>query len=245
MGIFDNPKSLAKLLLSFKVPEKDRQLPPVVAAKWLQQGEKELGSAQEVMNRVNLKRSMWDGFKKLLTIDEDIENSIKWGQSNPETLQIGMSAARAIASFDSSEQIELVNAMWDSEKPFGYDLLLRIKSYRKSHPEKSLDDAITHILKIDRPKKTVIFIFISGLKERIYENLVVKSAEKNIPLDDLVKQILSKQLPENSITSVKTRKNLARIVFSENGKIEFNNLARSKSISKNDIVNHIFESEGF
>lgn len=245
MGIFNDPKRLAKLISSFKVPEKDRQLSPVVAAKWLKEGEDELGNAQEVMDRVDLKRSMWDGFKKLLTIDEDIENGIKWGESNPETMEIGMSAARAITSFERSEQIVLINAMWDHEKPFGYDLLLRIKSYYKSHPEKSLDDSIDHILKLDRPKKTIISIFISGLKDSIYENLVVKSTEKNIPLDDFVKQILSKQLSENSITSVKTRKNLVRIVFSEKGKKDFNKMANSKGVSKNDIVNHIFESEGF
>ena len=114
-----------------------------------------------------------------------------------------------------------------------------------SHSEKSLDDAITNILKFDRPKKTVISIFISGLKESIYENLAVKSTEKNTSLDEFTKQILSKQLPENSVTSVKTRKNLIRIVFSENGKKEFNNLIVSKSISKNDIINYIFQAEGF
>ena len=108
-----------------------------------------------------------------------------------------------------------------------------------------MDDAITNILKFDRPKKTVISIFISGLKESIYENLVAKSTEKNTSLDEFTKQILSKQLPENSVTSVKTRKNLIRIVFSENGKKEFNKLIVSESISKNDIINYIFQAEGF
>jgi len=245
MGIFNDPKRLAKLLLSFKVPEKDRQLPPIIAAKWLKEAVDELGSVQEVMDRVDLKKTMWGDFQKLLTIHEDIENSIKWGESNPETMELGFSVARVISYFEPSEQIDLVNAMWDYGKPFTHDELRRIKSYCASHSEKSLDDAITNILKFDRPKKTVISIFISGLKESIYENLAVKSTEKNTSLDEFTKQILSKQLPENSVTSVKTRKNLIRIVFSENGKKEFNNLIVSKSISKNDIINYIFQAEGF
>ncbi len=245
MGIFDNPQKLAKLLASVKVQGEDRPLSPIITARWLKNAVDELGNAQEVMDRVDLKKSMWDAFQRLLSIDEDIEYGIKWGKSDPETLRIGFSAAHTIASFDPSEQIALVDAMWDKEEPFGLELLLRIKKYYKSSPDNSLDDAITHVLKLDRPKKTVISIFISGLKQSIYENLVKKSKDKNIPLDDLAKQILSKQLPENSITGVKTRKNVIRIVFSEKGKKDFNKMANSKRVSKNDIVNYIFESEVF
>ncbi len=241
MGIFDNPKRLAKLLSCFKVPGESRPLSPVVVARWLQEGEEELGSAREVMKRIDLKKSMWDGFRNLLSINGDIENSIKWGSSKTDTMQIGFSAARVISMFEPSEQAILINAMWDHEEPFGHDLLRRIRSYYTSHPEESLDNAIKNITKLDRPQKTIISIFISGLDEKIYDKLVDISNGNNIHLDELARQILSEQLPENSVTNVKTRRNFIRIVFSENGKKEFNKLAHSRSISKNDIINDIFE----
>ena len=105
---------------------------------------------------------------------------------------------------------------------------------------------IAHILKLDRPpKKEIIFIFISGLKGSIYQNLKEKSEENNVPLDEFAKQVFSKNFSENSITGIKIRQNVVRIVFTEKGKKEFNEMARDKKISKNDMVNHIFEIEGF
>jgi len=245
MGIFNNPKRLAKLLASINVPGKDRPLTPVITARWLHEGVEELGSEQEVMERVELKKSMWSSFKRLLKINENIENSIVWGTSNPETLEIGFSAAHSIASFEPSEQTTLVNAMWDSNQSFGLELILRIKSFYKSHPEKTLNDAITSILKIDMPKKLILDIFISGLKDSIYDNLKKRSLEKNITIDEFGKEILSRSFSENSLIGVKIKKNLVRIAFSTSGKKEFDKMTNSNTEIKNNLINTLFEKEGF
>jgi len=247
MGIFNDPKRLAKLLASVKVSGSDRPLSPIETAKWLKEGVDELGGKQQVMDRVDIQKSMWAGFEKLLTIPEDIENGICWGRSNPDTLQIGFSVAHYLAEgLEPSDQIALVNEMWELDRPYTTDELKRIKSYYKSNTDESVEAAAAHILKLDRPpKKEIIFIFISGLKESIYQNLKKKSEENNVPLDEFVKQVFVKNFSEDSITRIKTRKNVIRIVFSEKGKKDFNKMANSKGISKNDIVNHIFESEGF
>ena len=215
MGIFDTPKNLAKLLSSVNVSGEQRPLSPIDTAKWLKQGVDELGSSQEVMNRVSLGNSMWQNFMRLLNIHEDIENSIKWGQSNPETLAIGFSAAHVIALFEPKQQLELVNVIWDYERPIIHDELRRIKAYLKSNPTKSLTEAIENILKIDRVEKTIISIFISSIDSNIYEKLEKKSRDDDVSINELTKQILQKLLPENSITNVKIKKTLIRIVFSE------------------------------
>ena len=247
MGIFDEPERLAKLLASVKVSGTKRPLPPITTARWLKEAVDELGDKQQVMERVDIGKTMWAAFEKLLTIPEDIENGICWGKSTPDTLQIGFSVAHYLAEgLEPSDQIALVNEMWEFGRPFTTVELQRIKSYYKSNPDKSIEDAIAHILKLDRPpKKEIIFIFISGLKGSIYQNLKEKSEENNLPLDKFAKQVFSKNFSENSITGIKVRQNVVRIIFSEKGKKEFNEMARDKKISKNDMVNHIFEIEGF
>jgi len=247
MGIFNEPKRLAKLLASVKVSDSVRPLSPIKTARWLKEGVDELGGKQQVMDRVDIGKTMWAAFEKLLTIPEEIENAICWGKSNPDTLQIGFSVAHYLAEgLESSEQIALLNEMWEIDRPYTTEELKRIKSFYKSNPGISIEEAVGHILKLDRPpKKEIIFIFISGLKESICQNLKKRSEENNLSLDEFAKQIFSKNFSKNSITGIKVRQNVIRLVFSEKGKKEFNKIARDKKINKNDIVNHIFETEGF
>lgn len=244
MGIFDDPKSLAKLLASVKVSGKKRPLTPIQTARCLQQGVSELGSVEEVMKRVDLKKSMWDGFQKLLKVDEDIENSIIWGESDPETMEIGFSVAHSLASLDSTEQKIIVNTMWEYNRPFSFELIQKIKSDKKNNPSKPFTDIISSILKIELPAK-VIEIFISGIKTSIYENLKNASQKENIPIEKYAARILSKHFSQNSIIGAKISKNLIRIAFTENGKKEFNKMILEKKYDKNNFLNHIFEEDGF
>lgn len=245
MGIFDDPKRLAKLLGSVKVPGSKRPLRPVTVARYLQEGCKELGSKEEVMKRVDLATSMWSGFERILSIDEDIENVICWGKSNSETLEIGFSVSHVLALFTPYEQQEIVNMMWDSSKSLTHDELRRIRTYHLSHPEQSVSDAVAHILKLDRPNKTIVSIFISGLKENIFENIKKIALEKNTTINDLAKEIFSKHLDATAVTGINVKPNVIRISFSENGKKEFIKFGKENKINKNDIVNYIFKIEGF
>ncbi len=244
MGIFNDPKRLAKLLMCFKVHESARPLSPIAVAEWLKEAEDELGNAQDVMKRVGIEKFMWDGFRTLLSIHGEFKDQVKWGASNPRTMQIGMSAARVIGTFKPEDQNILIGSMWDYGTPFGYEELRRIKACYTSE-SLTLPEAIKKIMKSDRIQRTVIFMFISGLDESIRDNLSRESDKRGIPLNDLTKQILSEHLPENSITSVKILQNAIRIVFTENGKKEFDKLIKSESINKNDMVNHMLKAGGF
>ena len=249
MGIFNEPQRLAKLLASVKVAGSKRPLRPVTVSRWLTEACDELGSKQEVMRRMDLGKSMWSGFEKISKIDEDIENVICWGKSNPETSEIGFSVSHVLALFTPSEQHEIVNVMWDYGKSLTHDELRRIRSHYLSHylshSGQSLGDVIAHILKLDRPQKTIISIFISGLKENIFQNLEKESLEKNISINNLTKEIFSKHLLNNAVTSVNVKQNVLRITFSENGKAQFVKFGKDRKINKSNIVNHIFQIEGF
>jgi hypothetical protein len=245
LGIFNDPKRLAKLLGSVKVPGSKRPLRPVTVARLLQEGCDELGSKEEVMKRVDLATSMWSGFERIIAIDEDIENLICWGKSNPETLEIGFSVSHVLALFTPSEQQEIVNTMWNYGRSLTHDELRRIRTYYLSNSEQSVGDAMAHILKLDRPYKTIVSIFISGLKENIFENIKKSSLDKNISVNDLAKEIFSKHLDTTAVTGMNVKKNVIRISFSEHGKKEFIKFGKDNKINKNDIVNYIFKIEGF
>ena len=80
MGIFNDPKRLAKILSSIKVPYSERPLKPIQVAQELQEACKELGGDEkETQKRFGIKQSMWSGFKRLLNISEDIESAVDWG----------------------------------------------------------------------------------------------------------------------------------------------------------------------
>mgnify|MGYP006919334182 CR=1 FL=1 len=245
MGVFNDPKRLAKLLGSVKVPGSKRPLRPVTVARYLQEGCKELGSKEEVMKRVDLATSMWSGFERIISIDEDIENVICWGKSNPETSEIGFSVSHVLALFTHTEQQEIVNIMWDYSKSLTHDELRRIRTYYLSHSEQSVSNAVAYILKLDRPHKTIVSIFISGLKESIFKNIKKTSLEKNISINDLAKEIFSKYFDATAVTGINVKQNVIRISFSENGKKEFIKFGKDNKINKNDIVNYIFKIEGF
>jgi len=244
LGVFNDPKSLAKLLASVKVNDRKRPLTPIETAQYLQQGVVELGSVEDVMKRVDLKKSMWTGFQKLLDINEDIESSVIWGESNPETMELGFSVAHSIASLEPDDQVTLVNAMWEYKQPFPFEVIQKIKSIHKENPEKPLTDSISSVLKIELPANT-IEIFISGLKTEIYENLKTISIKKNIPLEQFTKEVLSKHFSENSIHGIKISKNLIRIGFSKDGKKEFNKLTSNSRSIKNNFINSLLEKDGF
>lgn len=247
MGIFNEPVRLAKLLASVNTHNSDRPLTPVETARWLKEAKEELGSKQEVMRRVDIGKSMWSAFENLLKISDEIESSICWGKSNSKKFQIGFSLAHYLAEgLTKEEQMMIVDQMWEEnmDRPYTVDELKRIKSHHKS-TGKPIDESIKHILKLDRPIKDTIYIFISGMKENIFENLKKKSKETNIRLDLFAAQILAKFFPPDTITNVKVRSTVIRVSFSMKGERHFKEFLKTEKISKNDIIEHIFTKAGF
>lgn len=245
MGIFDEPKRLAKLLASLNTHSTNRPLRPVETALWLQEGVRELGNKEEVMKRVNIKQSMWTGFEKLLKISPEYRDQICWGKSNKEKMEIGFSTAHyLVEGLDENEQRILLDSMWDPniDRPYAVDELKQIKSYYKSKPEIGMEKAISDILKVNRPlKKEIIFIFISGLKKDMYENLKQMSETVGASLDEYVKNIFLQSLGANTVINTRVKPDVIRIAFSGKGEIAFKKMTAAGNVNKNNIVEHILE----
>ena len=250
MGIFTNPDRLAKILASIKVLDRTakRPLKPVQVARELQEALKELGGDKDkVMKRFNIGIDMWKGFEGLLGISPNIENGIDWGESDPETLTIGFSAAHYIAKFSHENQEKLVAASWTFEQPLRKQNVRDIWQYMQHNSEKTIDDAIADILKFHLRKlsEVIVTIYFAGLKESIYENLKNESKKNNIPLKEFATKILSKKLPEGAIKSATPAPDSIKIIFSNNGQSEFEKILKQSNIDQNDFVNHLFTEEGF
>lgn len=244
MGIFDTPKELAFLLASVNNNSRVRPLSPVQVAEYLRRGSIELGSEDEVMRRVDLKKSMWTAFKNLLKLPEDVRETVCWGKPNPDTFEIGFSVAHYIAEgLNEHEQRVIVNTMWDHDRPYTADEIKRIKSYYKSNPNIGIEEAIAHILKIDRPVRNVIYILISKLSKDSYAHLNTQSKRLEMTLDSLASNLLSRFFTENSLTSVKIYPAATKVVFTELGEKELNNHIKNGYGKKKNIIENLLLQE--
>lgn len=246
MGIFNDPKRLAKILASVKVNYRERPLSPIQVAKELQEACKELGSNEiETQARFGIGTNMWGQFKRLSNISEDIENQVSWGESDPTSLTLGFSAASFMARFSRAEQNKLVAASWDYDKVLTNQDMKDIFTYKRENPEKTIDDAISDVFKFNHLEKEIIHMFISGLDPQIYENIKQASENQGVPLKEFTKNILNKKLSEGSVTSTNPKETFIRITFSKEGKQIFENIFQQSKISRNDFVNYLFREGGF
>ena len=250
MGIFTDPERLAKILASIKVSDRTakRPLKPVKLARELQEACKELdGDWEKTATRFGIKKDMWNGFQGLLAISPNIENGIDWGESDPETLTIGFSAAHYMAKFSHENQEKLVASSWEFEKPLRKSDMKDIKQYMTRNPEKTIEDAIKEILQfhLREERKIVTTLYFAGLDESIYENLKNESKKNNISLKELATKVISKKLPAGAIQSAKPSPDSIQIIFSKNGQEEFEMLLGKSNINRHDFVNHLFTEEGF
>ena len=246
MGIFNEPKRLAKILASVKVNYEERPLKPIEVAKELQTACKELGDDESaVQKRLGLSASMWSAFKRLLTISEDIQNEIKWGSSDPESLRLGFSVAHVISKFSKEDQNKLVAASWEYDRPLRHVDLKHIHSFMLNNPDKTIEECISEIFQVNHPKRDIIRLFISSLDSQIFENLKKESVKEKIPLKAFSKNILSKNFSLDSILSVMPHQTFIQIAFTENGKKEFEKLLLDSKTPKNDFLSHLFKQEGF
>ena len=252
MGIFTDPERLANILASIKVSDRTakRPLKPVKLARELQEACKELdGDWEKTATRFGIKKDMWNGFQGLLAISPNIENGIGWGESDPETLTIGFSAAHyMVQKFpDHEDQEKLMAATWESEKPLRKQDMKDIKSYMTSNPEKTIEEAFEDVVQfhLQKLREVVVTIYFAGLDESIYENLKNESEKNGISLKELATKILSKKLPEGAIKSATPAPDSIKIIFSNNGQSEFEKILKQSNIDQNDFVNHLFTEEGF
>ncbi len=248
MGIFNEPKRLALLLASVKTSG-IRPLSPVQVAEWIQEGIKELGDEKELMMRLDIGNSMMNGFENLITkVSEDLRQTAVWGKTDVENYKFNFTALHLMSSLNVEDQNRLFSACTESAKKGitfpTKEEFKRIKEYyNKNKPDKTIDDAIAYILKIDRPPAGFAFTsFVALLTADVFERLVQDAEKRGTPINELVSQILAKKFGDDSVKDVKIKEGgIMRILFSKEAKSKFDQMAVSKKSRKNDMINRIVE----
>jgi hypothetical protein len=245
MGIFNEPKRLAKLLASVKTSGV-RPLTPIQVSEYIQEAIVELGDEKEVMKRLDLSTSMMNGFKNLITkVTDELQNTAAWGKTDLENGKINFTALHLMSTLEKDEQIKLFNAAEARYHNDGIEFPIkeefkRIKEYYKKNPEKTIDDAISHILKMDRPPRGFFSsIFMAALDREVFEMLQGKAENDGEPVKESALKILKTHYAEN-IESVKVMESgIIRMIFSKEGKDKFDKKAESKKIRKNQLINDL------
>ena len=248
MGIFNEPKRLALLLASVKTSG-IRPLLPVQVAEWIQEGIKELGDEKELMMRLDIGNSMMNGFENLITkVSEDLRQTAVWGKTDVKNYKFNFTALHLMSSLNVEDQNRLFSACTESAKKGitfpTKEEFKRIKEYyNKNKPDKTIDDAIAYILKIDRPPAGFAYTsFVALLTADVFERLVQDAEKRGTPINELVSQILAKKFGDDSVKDVKIKEGgIMRILFSKEAKSKFDQMAVSKKSRKNDMINRIME----
>jgi len=250
MGIFNDPKRLAKLLASVKTSG-FRPLTPIQVSEYIQEAIVELGDEKEVMKRLDLggpkqeDMSMMNGFKNLRTkVIDDYQNMVAWGKTDIENGKLNFTAAHLMSAFEPEEQNKLFSACFElAQKGTKFptkEELKRVKQYYNENKDVNFDDAIAYILKIDRPPKGFTSaVFMAALDQEVFEMLQAKAENDGESVREIALKILKKHYAEN-VESVKVMESgIIRMIFSKEGKDEFDRKATSKKIRKNQLVNDL------
>ena len=251
MGIFNDPERLAKFLASVKVHTTERPLSPIQVSEYIQEAIEELGDEKEVMKRLDIGPSMMNGFKNLRTkVSEDIVNAFNWGKTNVQELSINFTTAQLMSTLEPEIQNRLFSYFFEAVEQ-GIDFptkedFKRIKEhYNKNKPNITIDDAIAYILKTDMPPAGFTSAaFMALLNENVFEKLREEAKKRNSTLKEVTLQILRKKLGADFVQSVKIMESgIIRILFSLEGKKEFDRIVSSKKIKKNEFVNNLIGDE--
>jgi hypothetical protein len=155
-----------------------------------------------------------------------------------------------MSTLDPEDQNKLFSACFEGAKQGitfpGKEELKRIKQYyNENKPDKTFDDAIEYILKLDRPPAGFTSaILMATLDEDVFEKLKEEVEKRNSTAKEVAIQILNKTLGDGLAESTKVMETgIIRIIFSKEGKQKINNISSSKKISKNQVINNLIGEE--
>jgi hypothetical protein len=247
MTLLQNPKRLAKLLASVNVSHSDRPLGPLDVAEEISQMSSELNDdKKELENRLPIKSDMIKAFLRLLQLPPEIQDIVIWGQSNKETGEISFTSAQELVKLKNSDDIlKLVGAIHSVPRPVSKNEIIGIVSLKNKNEQKTIDDCIEEVLNVTRPMVIQHFLFISGIQPSIVQSLRQTSEEKNIELNELATEIISKKFPSNSVKSMKVHDDYVRLNLSKEGKKFIKEYSDSNNLLRKDVVDDVFSSEGF
>ena len=239
--IEDDHERLAKLLLSVNQTKNSlRPLTPLEVAKeikvWME--EKSLNKI-EVGKKFRLKdpSGMIMHFLKLLQLPKQIQHTVGW-----EAGSVAISTASRIADLAEPKEMKiLANALVKDQ--INRDEVVSIVELRKKNPEKSIGSCINDILDFGKKRARIElseeYSIIGSLYPENKDFLVNQAKKENKEPDEILKDLISKEIPSQHIIDLKIKTDGAiLLVLDEHGSKIFDDLPDKLNFQKIDFFNY-------
>ena len=221
--IEDDHERLAKLLLSVNQTKNSfRPLTPLEVAKKF---------------RLKDPSGMIMHFLKLLQLPKQIQHTVGW-----EAGSVAISTASRIADLAEPKEMKiLANAL--AKDQINRDEVVSIVELRKKNPEKSIDDCINDILDFGKKRARIElseeYSIIGSLYPENKDFLVNQAKKENKEPDEILKDLISKEIPSQHIIDLKIKTDGAiLLVLDEHGSKIFDDLPDKLNFQKIDFFNY-------
>jgi len=244
MYVLSNPRRLAKLLTSIKVTKPDRPLTPVETAKEIEAMLHDLnGDKNELVKRLPISADIIKQFLGLLNLPPEIQDIVIWGESKKETGSIGFSVAAKISRFDNqNDMLKVASAVLGMDRPVTKEEVKAVLSLKKHNSEKPIDECVTEVLNVTRPLIIQHFMFISGLRPDIIDRLKTESSISDQDIHEFARHLLCRFIPNDSLKGLKVFRDCIRLSLTKQGKDHLDEYSTSNDLSRQEIINHMFDS---
>jgi len=226
-------ETLAKLILSVGTHKKLRPLPPITAAKEIEELCKR-SSVKEVAKQLSVTTRTISMFRNLLTLPETIQKLIEEGK-------IGRDVGDRISRFpDPKDQIILAKALMD-RKVTAEEIKSSIKNFRNIKPEMPISECIELAIKY-RPIIEEEHLVISKIRASTLNGLKKRSKAQDISLDDLACEILNEHLPtEKGIISARIFDRTLVVAMKNEGFKAFKAESVKSKVRLNDLIDRLID----
>lgn len=236
MVLEDDPKRLARLLMSVNTESSDRPLMPIEVASEINNWINENKTMEETSRKLSLKTTdMVKQFLALLKLPSEIRNAVEWGESKSHHL--GFTAAAEIAALTDSRDMEKVGKA-AIEYGFNKEDIISIVQLRKRNPNKTIEDCIQEIKEF-RPKITEGYLVVCNIDKSMHKIFEKFVRENNTEASSHLKKILAEELAQKSITGLSIRQNTVHLTLDKEGYNMFLSIPTKYQILLKDVFNFL------
>jgi hypothetical protein len=229
----------------------DRPLTPVEVAIGIQELQKETGETLEnIARRLAVDKSTCNMFLAILDLPKDWHDIWRFGKAD-ESGRLPFSMASKIApkfkkNLLSKNDLDLLKgAAMDPKIPARRDDIHNIITCISKNPGKTVAKCIEEIMNLV-PERIPGFVFITDINPEFVIDLKTRSNETQKSVKEIIKEIFSRYFPVNSVEDLRIKEErYIQILFNEEGHNYLYNLAEKEKLPLKNVINYIFEKEGF
>ncbi|MFB0523074.1 MAG: hypothetical protein ACETV1_04850 [Candidatus Bathyarchaeia archaeon] len=217
------------LLASLGTHKRDRPLGPVEVAQELQSFFRRGGRLEQLPVKEDTCRE----FLSLLDLPDAVQKTLGWGGVSRG--EIGMYSGARISTLEKAEDEEAL-AKAVLERELTSNEVRRIVRHKNRRREKSIEECIETVVAM-RPIRR--HLFITELNEEVLKRLEKEAEARKVSTTNLLKEILSGEIPSGSLISLALRENFVMMFLDKEGHEELLRKVKEQRIRLKEVVDFI------